>query len=184
VTTIFTIGHGARSLDAFVDLVLGTPVRRIADVRTAPGSRRHPHFGRDALAVSLPERGITYEWWGEDLGGFRRARPESPHVELRSDGFRGYADHMDTDAFRAARSRLIDGSEGIFTAVMCAETVWWRCHRRMLADGLLAAGCEVIHILDGPRLDRHRLTTAARIDGDRVVYDVPEDEDGQRRLTT
>ncbi len=182
--TIFTIGHGARSLGAFVDLVLAAEVRRIADVRTAPGSRRHPHFGRDALAASLPARGIGYEWWGEELGGFRRASPDSRHVALRNDGFRGYADHMETDAFRAARARLIETSSDVPTAVMCAESVWWRCHRRMLADGLLAAGSEVVHILDGPRLEPHRLTPAGRIENGLVVYDVPEDDDGQRRLTT
>ncbi|MDQ4005644.1 MAG: DUF488 domain-containing protein [Actinomycetota bacterium] len=179
---VFTVGHGARSIDGFIELVQAAGVERIADVRTAPGSKRHPQFGRDVLAASLSEHGIAYEWWGEQLGGFRRARPDSRHVALRSAGFRGYADHMETPGFARARDRLIESSRGLPTAVMCAESVWWRCHRRMLSDALLVAGCQVIHILDGPRLDEHRLTPAARAEGGLPIYDVPEDEDGQRRL--
>ena len=179
---IFTIGHGARPIDRFVELVRAGGVGRIADVRTAPGSRKHPQFGRDALAASLAEHGIAYEWWGEQLGGFRRARPDSRHVALRTAGFRGYADHMETPEFARARDDLIETSRRLATAVMCAESVWWRCHRRMLADALVIAGCEVIHILDGPRLDSHRLAPAARVEGGLPVYDVPEEDDGQRRL--
>ena len=184
MTTIFTIGHGARPIEELIDLLEGAGVRRLVDVRTAPGSRRHPHFSRDSLAVSLSDRGIAYEWWGEDLGGFRKPRAESRHVELRNAGFRGYADHMETPGFRAARDRLIETADESPTAVMCAESLWWRCHRRMLSDALLAVGCDVVHIMSGGRLDPHRLTRAARIEGDAPVYDVPEDDDGQRRLTT
>jgi uncharacterized protein (DUF488 family) len=180
--TVLTVGHGARDIESFLGLLRGAGVERLVDVRTAPGSRKHPQFGRDALASSLAGAGITYEWWGRDLGGWRRPRRDSRHAALRSSGFRGYADHMDTEAFRAARMRLIETSAGARTAVMCAESLWWRCHRRMLADALVAAGCEVVHVMDGDRLEPHRLSPVARLDGDAVVYDVPEDEDGQRRL--
>ena len=182
-TRVFTVGHGARTLEAFVDLLRGAGVELLVDVRTAPGSRKHPHFGRDALAASLPDLGVAYEWWGEDLGGFRKARKDSRHVELRVDGFRGYADHMETEAFRDARGRLMLVAAERLTAVMCAESLWWRCHRRMLADALVAAGSEVVHIMDGPKLEPHRLMAAARVEGDLPVYDVREDEGGQRRLT-
>jgi uncharacterized protein (DUF488 family) len=180
--TVFTIGHGTRDIDAFLSLLRGAGVRRLVDVRTAPGSRKHPQFGRDALETSLAGVGIGYAWEGEALGGWRRARSDSRHTSLRSPGFRGYADHMGTEAFRAARQRLIDGSARLPTTVMCAESLWWRCHRRLLADALLAAGCDVHHIMDGPRLVPHRLSPQARIEDGLPVYDVPEEDSGQRRI--
>jgi uncharacterized protein (DUF488 family) len=179
---LFTIGHGARDIDTFLSLLRDAGVRRLIDVRTAPGSRLHPQFGRDALAGSLEEAGMAYEWWGRELGGWRKARPDSRHTALRSSGFRGYADHMETEEFRAARNRLIETSRATPTAVMCAESLWWRCHRRMLADALVAARCEVRHIMDGGRIDEHRLSRSARVESGGVVYDVPEDDTGQRRL--
>jgi uncharacterized protein (DUF488 family) len=123
MVTVFTIGHGARDIDTFLDLLRGAGVRRLVDVRTAPGSRKHPQFGRDALEASLAEAGIGYAWEGKALGGWRRARPDSRHTSLRSSGFRGYADHMETEAFRDARQRLIDGSSELPTTVMCAESL-------------------------------------------------------------
>lgn len=180
--TVFTVGHGAREIGAFVELLRGAGVRRLADVRTAPGSRKHPQFGRDALAASLADAAIAYRWWGRDLGGWRRAAPDSRHRALRSSGFRGYADHMETDAFRGARDLLVESAGDAPTAVMCAESLWWRCHRRLLADSLVAVGCRVLHIMDGGRLEPHALSPSARLEGQSVVYDVPEDESGQRRL--
>jgi uncharacterized protein (DUF488 family) len=180
--TIYTIGHGARDIEAFIDLLLEAGVRRLVDVRTAPGSRKHPQFGRDALAKSLERADIAYQWEGRHLGGWRRARPDSRHTSLRSAGFRGYADHMETEAFREARDRLIQGSRGVPTAVMCAESLWWRCHRRMLADALVGAGCDIRHIMEGGRLDPHSLTRQARLEHGLPVYDLPEEDDGQRRL--
>lgn len=182
MTTIYSIGHGARDIQTFLGLLEGAAIGRLVDVRTAPGSRTHPHFGRDALAASVESRGIRYEWQGKALGGFRRARPDSRHVALRSAGFRGYADHMETEEFRAAIERLIETSRETATAFMCAESLWWRCHRRMLSDGLTARGCEVLHIMERGKLQPHRLTNAARVEGEVLIYDVPEDESGQRRL--
>lgn len=180
--TVFTIGHGTRDIGTFLDLLEGAGVGRLVDVRTAPGSRKHPQFGRDALAASLADAGVEYAWEGQALGGWRKARPDSRHIALRSPGFRGYADHMETEEFRRARDRLIESSRGTTTAVMCAESLWWRCHRRMLADALVAAGCEVRHIMEGGRLEPHRLSRQARLEGGLPVYDVPEDDAGQRRL--
>lgn len=180
---IFTIGHGARDISTFLDLLDGAGVRRLVDVRTAPGSRTHPQFGQAALEAALERRGLAYEWGGQELGGFRRAGPDSRHVALRSGGFRGYADHMETDGFRRALHDLIRTSVAVSTSVMCAESLWWRCHRRLLSDTLVAHGCRVLHIMDRGKLDAHRLTGGARIVGDsEVVYDVPEDDSGQRRL--
>lgn len=168
---VLTIGHGTRPIEAFLELLQGAGVQRLVDVRSFPGSRRHPQFGQDALAESLRATGIEYGW-ARDLGGFRKARADSPHVAIRNAGFRGYADHMEHEEFRAARDRLIEEAREARTTVMCAESVWWRCHRRMLADALLAAGCDVLHVMEGGRLDRHRLHPAARLEGDRIVYDV------------
>jgi uncharacterized protein (DUF488 family) len=180
--TVFTVGHGARDIESFVALLRAAGVELLVDVRTAPGSRKHPQFGRDALRTSLGEAGIDYVWEGHDLGGWRRPRADSRHNTLRSDGFRGYADHMDTEGFRRARRRVLEAAAGRRTAVMCAESLWWRCHRRLLADALVAAGAEVRHIMDGPRLEQHRLPAHARIEGDLPVYDVAGDDSGQRRI--
>ena len=180
--TVYTIGHGARDIGTFLELLEGPGIRRLVDVRTAPGSRKHPQFGRDALAASLADAGIGYEWAGEALGGWRRARPDSRHTALRSPGFRGYADHMESEGFRTTLDELVETSRATPTAVMCAESLWWRCHRRLLADALLVAGCEVRHIMDGGKLDLHRLSAQARQEGDRVVYDVAEKDPGQGRL--
>ena len=180
--TIYSIGHGARDIETFLQLLEGAGVERLVDVRTAPGSRTHPHFGRDALAASVEARGVRYEWQGKALGGFRRAKPDSRHVALRNAGFRGYADHMETEEFRTAVDRLIETSRERVTAVMCAESLWWRCHRRMLSDGLTARGVAVLHIMERGRLQPHTLTNAARVEDDRVIYDVPEEDSVQRRL--
>jgi len=172
---LFSIGHGARSQEAFLGLLEATGIARLVDVRSFPGSRKHPHFGKDALAASLRERGIDYAW-RRDLGGFRKARLDSRHTAMRSAGFRGYADHMETEEFRQARDWLIETSRESATAFMCAESVWWKCHRRMLADALVAAGSRVRHIMDGPRLDEHRLHPAARVVDDLPVYDVQDEQ--------
>ena len=147
-------------------------MRRLVDVRTAPGSRRHPHFNRSALAETLGAAGVVYGW-RKDLGGFRRPRPDSPHTALRNDSFRGYADHMETEAFANALAWLIETSADLPTAVMCSETLWWRCHRRMIADALTIRGIAVVHLVGG-RTEQHRLHPNARVEGTRLVYDVSQ----------
>jgi uncharacterized protein (DUF488 family) len=181
--TIYTIGHGARDVETFLDLLEGAGIRRLVDVRTAPGSRKHPQFGKDALAASLEGRGMAYVWRRE-MGGWRKARPDSRHRAMRSAGFRGYADHMESAEFGEARRWLLDTAAGTPTSVMCAESLWWRCHRRLLADALVAAGGRVVHIMEGGRLDEHRLHPAARVEGDLPVYDVDVEDAGQGRLVT
>jgi len=180
-TVVFTIGHGARTLEAFVELLHGAGIRRLVDVRTAPGSRKHPHFGKDSLTGSLPAAGVAYEWH-KALGGWRKPRPDSRHTALRTAGFRGYADHMETEEFLQARDRLIALAGDAPTAVMCAESLWWRCHRRMLADALTVAGCEVRHVMEGGRVEPHRLSASARVEDGTLVYDVGEREAQQELL--
>jgi uncharacterized protein (DUF488 family) len=167
---IWTIGHGTRPIDELIDDLELAGVRRLVDVRTAPGSRRNPQFSREALTSALDERGLAYEW-EKDLGGFRRPRPDSAHRAIRNHSFRGYADHMETPAFRDALERLTTTSVETPTAVMCAESVWWRCHRRMIADALLVAAWDVVHLLPGGRSEHHRLHPDARLEDGRIVYD-------------
>jgi uncharacterized protein (DUF488 family) len=168
---IWTIGHGTRSIDAFLALLHRSGTRRLVDVRTAPGSRRNPQYGQEALRRSLADAGIAYAWGGRELGGFRRPREDSRHTALVKEPFRGYADHMDTPGFREALARLLSTSSQAPSAIMCAEAPWWLCHRRMIADALTAQGCDVVHILDDGEVP-HELHPNARIEGDRPVYDV------------
>jgi uncharacterized protein (DUF488 family) len=170
--TLYTIGHGARSLEEFLGMLAGAGIRRLVDVRTAPGSRKHPHFGKDALAVALEGVGVEYVW-RKDLGGWRKPAVDSRHTALRSAGFRGYADHMESAEFRLAREWLIEIAKERPTAVMCAESLWWRCHRSMLSDALEAVGCQVHHIATGGHTERHRLHSTARIEDGLPVYDRP-----------
>jgi uncharacterized protein (DUF488 family) len=144
----------------------------VVDVRTAPGSRRHPHVGRAVLARWLPAAGVAYRW-EPDLGGFRRPPPDSPDVVWREPMFRGYAAWMRGPAFRAALDRVIAGSTDQTIAVMCAEAVWWRCHRRLIADAaVLLRGTPVLHLTHDGRLSPHEPTEGVRVREDGLlVYD-------------
>ena len=161
--TLYTIGHSTRTIEQFVALLREHGIELLVDVRRFPGSRRHPHFGSAALAVSLAGAGIAYAH-AEALGGRRdsEAGAASPNTAWRNAAFRAYADYMATPAFRAALDRLIDESEDRVTAIMCAEAVPWRCHRRLITDALLARGVPVADIT-GPgaatpaRLSEHAL---------------------------
>lgn len=170
---VFTIGHGARPLEEFVSLLTDADIALLVDVRRYPGSRRHPHFSRDRLAESLSSHNVTYEWWGETLGG-RRKPDESHdrHVAWRDRSFRAYASRMETPQFRDSLKALEKRSASFRLAIMCAETLWWRCHRRLIADALVVDGFDVIHLGLGD--DRsHFLTPTARVEDDGgLVYDV------------
>ena len=167
--TIFTIGHANRSFDELLAMLQAQRVEQLVDVRTAPGSRRNPQFAKDTLARELPEHGIRYMHLPE-LGGFRKPRPDSRNDAWRNDSFRGFADYMETDAFRSALTELMALAEQAPTAIMCAEAVPWRCHRSLIADALTARGIPVSHITSRRTARPHTLTGFARIDGDRVTY--------------
>ena len=171
MATLFSIGHGTRPVGELISMLGDVEVERLVDVRSAPGSRRNPQFSRGDLAATLAGAGIAYVW-RKDLGGWRRARADSPNTALRSSAFRGYADYMLTDEFEQGLRWLVDTSREARTAFMCAETLWWRCHRRMISDALAARGIEVIHLIRPGKAEPHRLSDEARpIDG-RLVYDV------------
>jgi uncharacterized protein (DUF488 family) len=167
--TLFTIGHSTRALDEFVRLLQANDVDLVADVRTAPGSRRMPHFARAVLADELPLRGIEYVHLPE-LGGLRKAKRDSINTGWRNASFRGYADYMQTGAFAAGLNHLLALAAGRAVAIMCAEAVPWRCHRSLIADALTARGVESWEVI-GPGQPRlHLMTPFARVSADRVYY--------------
>jgi uncharacterized protein (DUF488 family) len=177
---LYSVGHGARSLDELTRTLAG--VRQLVDVRSFPGSRRHPHFGREALARALPERGLAYAWEPR-LGGRRRAGAQpSPNPAWRVEAFRHYADYMDTAEFGEGLAALLAAAARAPTAFMCAETHWSKCHRRLLADKLWALGHEVVHLVTPEKTELHHPPPFLRIDGTRLRYDLPVDEEGQVRL--
>ena len=172
MTRLLTFGHGTATTDELVALLEGAGAERLVDVRTAPGSRRHPHVRREAMAGWLGEAGVGYRWEPE-LGGFRRPDPGSVNTALRHPAFRGYADYMRTPPFWVALDRLLAEAAAAPTTAMCSETLWWRCHRRLLADAaVLVRGAEVLHLDHRGRLEPHRPTDGARRDGDLLVYDL------------
>ena len=166
---IWTIGHSIRPLGEFLDLLADNRIEAVADVRRYPGSRRWPHFAQTALSMALEKRGLGYRWFPE-LGGRRTARADSPNTAWRSPAFRGYADYMATEAFAEGLYRLVNLASGLRTAVMCAEALWWRCHRGLIADVLQWLGLEVIHIMGPGSTASHPYTAAARIVRGRLTY--------------
>src|SRR5947209_9722792 len=163
ISRIWTIGHSTRKIDIFLSLLEENGIKLVADVRMYPGSKRYPQFGHEALAKSLGEAGIRYEHYPE-LGGRRKAKQDSKNTAWRNESFRGYADYMETEDFREGITRLIDlANESGPTAIMCAEAVWWRCHRSLISDYLKARGVEVWHILDEKKTEPHPFTSAAQI---------------------
>jgi uncharacterized protein (DUF488 family) len=181
----FTIGHSTRSVDAFIDLLRTAGVRLVVDVRTIPRSRRVPQFNGEALALALGERGIGYERIRE-LGGLRGRRRDVPadvNAMWKNDSFHNYADYALGDAFRSGLARLRELGHARTCACMCAEAVWWRCHRRIIADHLLAAGEAVFHIMGGDRIEPARLTAGARVAaGGVVTYPQADEADEARKV--
>lgn len=170
------MGHGTLAATELARLLRGAGVEMVVDVRTAPGSRRHPQFARDALADWLPEAGIAYRWLS-DLGGFRKPLARSSNPALQNPSFRGYADYMATPPFQQALAELLGLSGEAAVSVMCAEALWWRCHRRLIADAVvLEAGGTVEHLRHDGRLEAHRLTQGVRAgEAGLPVYDVGVD---------
>jgi uncharacterized protein (DUF488 family) len=158
---IWTVGHGTRSTDGLVALLRAAGVETVIDVRRYPAGRRQPRFARERLEADLPGLGVGYEWWGEALGGRRPAPPPTTRPSpWRSPGFAAYAAYMLSDTFRAAvRALEARAQVGEALAIMCAETRWWRCHRRLIADALVVDGFVVRHLIDQPPGIAHWVST-------------------------
>ncbi len=167
--TIWTIGHSTRPLDEFLDLLAENRIKVIVDVRSYPGSRHCPQYGQAALRETLAEHGVEYRWL-DMLGGRRRARLDSPNTVWRNASFRGYADYMQTVEFDRGLEELLTLARKGRSAVMCAEAVWWRCHRSMIADALKARGVRVLHIMGPNTATEHPWTAPARIVDGNLTY--------------
>lgn len=173
MTRLYTVGHGTATTDELIDTLRSADIRALVDVRRFPGSRRHPHLSRDALSTSLPAVGIAYRW-EPGLGGRRRLAKDQPTRDpwWQVEAFRAYAAYARTAEFSAAFEGLLLQARTAAVTVMCSETVWWRCHRRLIADvATLRAGVEVLHLMpSGPVL--HRPAAGARLSGTgEVVWD-------------
>src|SRR5262249_27419498 len=167
---IWTIGHSTRTIDEFISLLKENGVKLLADVRTWPSSKRYPQFNKDALAESLTAHGIRYEHFPE-LGGKRKSKPDSRNTAWRNASFRGYADYMETEQCQKGTECLpyADAEAGP-PPIMCAEAVWWRCNRSLIADYLKARRVEVLHVLGAKKVEPHPYTSAARIVNGELSY--------------
>lgn len=168
-TTVWTIGHSTRTFDEFVALLEAYELQAVADVRRLPGSRRLPQYDQDTLARALARHRIEYRWFPA-LGGRRRARPDSHNTAWRNQSFRGYADHLESEEFAQGFEELLQFAKRKRTTLMCAEAVWWRCHRGLIADVLRIRGIEVLHIMSADKAVEHPFTSAARIVNGQLSY--------------
>jgi len=173
--TIWTIGHSTRTTAEFLGMLEANAIEAIADVRRYPGSRKNPQFNPDTLRASLADTDIDYVAFPE-LGGRRHPRPDSRNTVWRNEAFRGYADYMQTPEFSAGMDRLLELAQHKRTAIMCAEAVWWRCHRSLIADWLKVRGIDVQHILAAGKTQPHPYTSAARVENGMLTYAPPSGE--------
>lgn len=170
--TVYTIGHSTRSFPEFLEALAPYGIEVVADVRRFPGSRRLPQFAEPVLRAELESHGLGYEWIPA-LGGRRRPVPESRNVGWRHTAFRGYADHVMSEEFEEGLTELLMIAYGLRTVIMCAEVLWWRCHRRIIADVLVALGIEVVDITDATHATPHVLAEPGRLVDGHLRYDVP-----------
>ena len=170
MATLYTIGHSTRTLEELTEALQAHSIRTLVDIRSFPTSRRLPHFNRESLEKSLPEAGVKYVWMKELGGRRKKIRDDSPNIALRSPSFRNYADYMLTKEFQRAIADLIRMAEHSRTAYMCAERVYFRCHRMLVSDWLVAHGHAVLHIDDTRPARPHKLTAEARLIGEEVIY--------------
>ena len=169
IDTIRTIGHSTRTFDELALTLEEARIELVADVRRFPGSRRLPQFESASLQAELETRGIAYQWIPA-LGGRRRAAPDSANTGWTHPAFRAYADHIHTEEFAQGLTELLMLAGGLRTAIMCAEALWWRCHRRLIADVLVSIGVTVEHLFAPGKRETHRLGPPARLEGGQLSY--------------
>jgi uncharacterized protein (DUF488 family) len=175
VATVYTIGHSTRTFDELVAALKAHGIRTLVDIRSFPMSFRMPHFNRESLEVELPKQGIAYVWMKELGGRRKKIRNDSPNSGLRNDAFRNYADYMLTDEFEHGIERLLEIAAEGNTAIMCAERVYFQCHRMLVSDYLTAHGHTILHIDDDKRLLReHKLMAEARVVDGKLLYDAQQ----------
>lgn len=169
IATIWTIGHSTRPIEEFLALLVQFKIETVVDVRSFPGSRNYPQYGKDTLEATLRDHGVVYKWF-QSLGGRRRTSPDSPNTVWRNMSFRGYADYMATPDFTEGLEALLDVAKGSRVALMCAEAVWWRCHRSMISDALCVLGIKVMHIMADEHAVLHPMTAPARVLDGKLSY--------------
>lgn len=179
--TVWTVGHSNKSFEEFLGLLQANKIQLLADVRRFPGSRRYPHFNQEALADLLGKAGIEYVHFPE-LGGKRPTRADSPNTGWQNLSFRGYADHMETAEFQEGLKQLKNFAQTRRAAIMCAEVLWWQCHRGLISDALKAHGAKVLHILSPQKVEEHPFTSPARIVEGRLAYPAEPEDQGQLLL--
>lgn len=179
--TLWTIGHSTRAWEEFVLMLTEAGITALVDVRRFAGSRRNPQFSAETMVRTLPEAGIAYLPVPE-LGGRRTPRPGTTNLAWRNASFRGYADYMETAPYQDATTRLAHLAQAQPTAVMCAEAMWWQCHRSLIADDFKARGWEVVHLMAPGRSEVHPYTPAARIVDGRLSYAIADEQGAQNRL--
>src|SRR5438067_2835891 len=170
MATVYTIGHSTRSLEELIESLQAHGIRMLVDIRAFPASRRLPHFNRESLEEALPKAGIEYRWMKELGGRRKKLHDDSPNIALRNDSFRNYADYMLTEAFNNAIEDLVRLAEQQPTAIMCAERVYFRCHRMLISDYLVAHGHEVLHIDDAAPARPHKMMREARVIDGQLIY--------------
>ena len=167
---LFTIGHSNHPWERFAELLAQHQIKDLVDIRRFPGSRKHPHFGKENFAHALPSLSVQYHWF-ESLGGRRHKKNEdSVNLGLHNDAFRNFADYMLTDEFRAATVELLKIAGSQRTAIMCSEGLFWRCHRRLISDYLTANGVMVQHIMPNGKLQVHGMTSEAKVENGMLTY--------------
>jgi len=167
--TIWTIGHSTHSIEEFIELLQAHGIQQLIDIRTLPGSKRHPHYNQENLEASLAEAGIHYRHM-KGLGGLRKPKPDSPNLGWKNSGFRGYADYMQSEAFQEELAELIKLGKKKPTAMMCAEALPWRCHRNLVADALSTKDVETRHIMTLKQAPAHRRTAFAKVKNGKLGY--------------
>jgi uncharacterized protein (DUF488 family) len=170
MATLYTIGHSTRTLQELIGALQSHSIQTLVDIRSFPMSRRLPHFNRESLEKTLPEARIRYLWMKELGGRRKKSLPDSPNMALRNESFRNYADYMLTPEFEQAMAELIEIASHSVTAYMCAERIYFKCHRMMVSDWLVAHGHEVLHIDDAKPTKPHSLMREARVEDGRVIY--------------
>lgn len=171
--TIWTIGHSNHSAETFKAMLMSFDIQLVADIRRFPGSKKYPHFNKEALENLLGEINVKYVHF-PDLGGRRKPRPDSKNVAWRHEAFRGYADYMETNEFKKGINQLMTLGKKYRTAYMCSEAVWWSCHRSLVSDYLKSCGWLVMHIMGVNKSNEHPYTSAAKIIDNQLVYTLPD----------
>jgi uncharacterized protein (DUF488 family) len=170
VSTLYTIGHSTRTLEEFAEVLQAHSIQTLVDIRSFPMSRRLPHFNRESLEKSLPDAGVQYVWMKELGGRRKKIREDSPHIAIRSDSFRNYADYTLTENFQRAIAELLKLAGQSRTAYMCAEKLYFNCHRMMVSDWLIAHGHEILHINGIGPVELHKLMPEARLVEGQLIY--------------